>query len=132
MRRAHTLLLLTLTACATPEGAIVEGGGAPPRPTEEELVARWGPPATWPVALSSADVMEGIKREVALVRQCTTEGRGLVVVHFTIRPDGTVEGARAKAGPEDLASCVLMRLEFFRFRPYTGPQMSPFDFPFKF
>lgn len=88
-------------------------------------------------SLGQGDIMEVVLANKAAIKKCTESsgGSGTVAMRWTIRPDGgttNVQTVTPEFQKTPLANCLTSVIRSFRFPAYSGPQMQPIDFPFKF
>lgn len=93
-------------------------------------------------ALDQSDVMETVVSHKAEIKACTDQAKlahpelsGTIVVSWVIRPDGNVTNVKSETSEfqkSDLSRCLVAAIRKWRFPPYSGPQMAPIKFPFKF
>ncbi len=92
--------------------------------------------------LNQSDIMETVVSHKAEIKACTDQAKlahpeasGTIVVSWVIRRDGSVTNVKIEY-PEvqktDLSRCLVAAIRKWRFPPYSGPQMAPIKFPFKF
>lgn len=87
--------------------------------------------------LGQGDIMEVVLAHKAAIKKCTeaSGGSGTVAMRWTIRSDGAttnVQTTTQEFQKTPLANCLTGVIRGFRFPAYSGAQMAPIDFPFKF
>jgi predicted Zn finger-like uncharacterized protein len=87
--------------------------------------------------LGQGDIMEVVLAHKAAIKRCTeaSGGSGTVAMRWTIRSDGAttnVQTTTQEFQKTPLAHCLTGVIRGFRFPAYSGAQMAPIDFPFKF
>ena len=105
-----------------------------------ERVALPPPPNTGPAGRTKDDVEAQAARTRYLVAGCYTIGlaadsalSGVIVVRFTIDPDGTVSNAHvshSNIGNSDVEDCVAKAVQRWRFS--TGASSDTYEYPFAF
>ncbi|MGI5863969.1 MAG: GYF domain-containing protein [Myxococcales bacterium] len=128
------------------------GGGssrsAPPEPkrAEKRPSTVYIPPAPGGGAiketLGQSDIMEVVLANRSSIKRCTDEQKardpgsaGTITMRWIINKDGRTSGIRAltrEYQKSELSACLAGVIKNFRFPPYSGKQMQPIDFPFKF
>jgi TonB family protein len=91
---------------------------------------------------AESDVMEVVLAAKPALKKCIAEQKarepaksGTIVMRWTIKNDGTVTNVQTVTEPfqkAPLSACLESLIKGLRFYPYSGPLMSPIDFPFKF
>ncbi len=124
------------TASATPEPKREEK-----RPSTVYIPPPPGGGAT-KETLGQSDIMEVVLANRSSIKRCTDEQKarepgsaGTITMRWIIRKDGKTSGIRALTSEyqkSDLSACLAGVIKRFKFPPYSGKQMQPIDFPFKF
>jgi hypothetical protein len=87
--------------------------------------------------LGQGDIMEVVLANKPQIKKCTEAAgsSGTLTMRWTIRPDGAAKDVQTMT-PEyqksPLSACLTTVIKGFKFPAYTGAQMAPIDFPFKF
>ncbi|MBI5542803.1 MAG: zinc-ribbon domain-containing protein [Deltaproteobacteria bacterium] len=133
---------------------IFGNGGGNKEPAQESPKSKpkpkdvWVPPAPGAGAanakaqLEQSDVMEVVVANRSMIKNCVDEAKakepgatGTIVMRWTIKPDGStgnIQTVTEEFRKTPLSACLAAGIKSFRFPSYTGPQMSPVNFPFKF
>jgi hypothetical protein len=86
--------------------------------------------------------MEVVVTNKAKIKACTDDAKakdpgasGTIVMSWVIRPDGSTTNMKSDT-PEfqktPLSACLAAAIKTFKFPAYSGAQMAPIKFPFKF
>jgi len=94
------------------------------------------------VALEQSDIMQVLVAYRKPFNACyrgaktsTPSAHGTIVMRWMIRPDGgatAVEVVAPERNNSPAAACLASMIAALRFPAYTGPQMAPTEYPFKF
>jgi predicted Zn finger-like uncharacterized protein len=122
---------------ATGGGAAAEAPAKKDKPKSTPYIPP--APSSGPVkeSLGQGDIMEVVLAHKAAIKKCTeaSGGSGTVAMRWTIRSDGAatnVQTMTQEFQKTPLANCLTGVIRGFRFPAYSGAQMAPIDFPFKF
>lgn len=128
---------------------IFGGGSSTPAPAPKKAEKRartaYVPPppgGATRTKLGQSDIMEVVVGNKSAIKRCVDEQKskdpgasGTIVMRWTIRPDGrtaNVQTVTSEFKKSPMSSCMAAAIKGWRFPSYSGAQMAPIDFPFKF
>lgn len=81
--------------------------------------------------------MGEVMRNRSAIKSCTDEAddSGTIVMRWTIEQSGKPSGIKTNTAQfrgSELEGCLKRVIQGMKFPAYSGPQMQPIDFPFKF
>ncbi|MGC4115853.1 MAG: AgmX/PglI C-terminal domain-containing protein [Myxococcales bacterium] len=92
--------------------------------------------------LEQSDIMAVVVENKSMIKACVDETKakdpgasGTIVMRWTILPNGGVSNIQVKTEEyrkTPLSACLTNGIKKFKFPAYSGAQMPPVDFPFKF
>lgn len=119
-----------------------------PKPEKEKPKTVYIPPAPGSGAtpakaqLEQSDIMAVVVENKSMIKACVDETKakdpgatGTIAMRWTILPNGSVSNIQTKTAEfqkTPLSACLTAGIKKFKFPAYSGPQMAPVDFPFKF
>ena len=118
------------------------GGGDEPEPAKpaQKRPTVYVPPPTGGAAkasLSQSDIMGEVMKSRSAIKRCTdaSDESGTIVMMWSIQQSGrpiNVKTDTAAYRGSDLEACLKGVIQGMKFPAYSGPQMQPIRFPFKF
>lgn len=121
------------------------GGGSsaaaePAKPAPAKKPTVYVPPPTGVAAkatLSQSDIMGEVMKHRGDIKRCTDdeEDSGTIVMSWTIQKSGKPSNVKTDTGDykgSDLEHCLKGVINSMKFPPYSGDQMQPIKFPFRF
>ena len=118
------------------------GGGGDPEPERpaQRRPTVYVPPPTGgatKTTLSQSDIMGEVMKSRGAIKRCTdeTDDSGTIVMMWTIQQNGRPSGVKTDSADysgSDLEACLKGVIQGMKFPAYSGPQMQPIRFPFKF
>ncbi|HEY3448381.1 MAG TPA: VIT domain-containing protein [Myxococcales bacterium] len=94
------------------------------------------------VQLEQSDIMSVVVENKAMIKACADVAKatdptatGTIVMRWTILPNGGVSNIQTvteEFRKTPISACLSAGIRKFRFPAYSGPQMAPVNFPFKF
>ena len=118
------------------------GGDSSPEPAKPapKKPSVYVPPPTGGVTkatLSQSDIMGEVMKHRGAIKQCTDDedDTGTIVMVWSIQQSGKPTGIKTSTADysgSDLEDCLKGVISKMKFPAYSGAQMQPIKFPFKF